>query len=138
MLVRLCTRWSRVLTKTVLQAVGMDAVLRGKVQQFALASEGMFPVVLKDSAAPGESRNVLMQWEHILRDDSMAAAVKWAKLKAGKRSFHTQPRTPFCQFSRARPKNDILVFSLFAELSKNCCEATRVTSRASRMFAGSA
>jgi len=63
------------------QAVGMDSKLRAKVQQWAFESEGMFPVQTADG------RTVLMQWEHICQEEQMLAAVKWGKIKKGRRAI---------------------------------------------------
>mmetsp|Transcript_23383 Transcript_23383/g.58666 ORF Transcript_23383/g.58666 Transcript_23383/m.58666 type:complete len:854 (-) Transcript_23383:39-2600(-) len=63
------------------QAVGMDAKLRTKVQQWALDSEGMFPVGMPDGTS------VLMQWEHVCHDECTLSSVKWGKLKKGKRAI---------------------------------------------------
>lgn len=75
----------RSLDQLFTQALGMDSVLRRKVKGYAMDSKGMFPVVVKDSACPGGSRSVLMEFEHIVKDEHLSGAVKWARIKNSKR-----------------------------------------------------
>ncbi len=76
------------------QADGVDLLLQLKVQQWALLSNGCFPVV---STA---STTVYEKWEIIASCDEMLANVKWGRVKSRKRAIEKLYRSYNCDVSR--------------------------------------
>jgi len=72
------------------QTVALQPILLRKVQDWALASDGSFPVVGKETN-PG--RPEFVKWSHIKQDPSLARAVKWASVKTEERAIEKLARS---------------------------------------------
>ncbi len=76
------------------QAEGVDHLLQRKVQQWALLSNGCFPV----ASAGG---NVMFErWEKIVVSEELLANVKWGRVKSRKRAIEKLYRSYNCDVSR--------------------------------------
>ena len=76
------------------QADGVDLLLRLKVQQWALLSNGFFPVVSSVETV------IFEPWQKIAGSDELLANVKWGRVKSRKRAIEKLYRSYNCDVSR--------------------------------------
>mmetsp|Transcript_21033 Transcript_21033/g.48647 ORF Transcript_21033/g.48647 Transcript_21033/m.48647 type:complete len:312 (+) Transcript_21033:3-938(+) len=69
----------RCLDQLFAQAAGLDIILKGAVQRWALASDGLFPVKDRPKA--------YVAWKDAVVDMALARTIKWGKLKSPERAI---------------------------------------------------
>ena len=81
----------RSLDQIYAQAAGLDDVLKGKVQQWALKSRGQFRV--KHGGDEAEGRGGFVLWEQAATDPQLCSRIQWGGLKSVKRSIEKLVRS---------------------------------------------